>query len=143
MNHTATQRALFAQFTTLATSTLSAAAVVALAACGGGSGIDDIGLPQVQAAVAKTDALPAMVKLEGCVVDEHFIPRTGTPVRLLSADGRLLGNAISDRYGVFSMKAPARQLLSINVDKEGGEKLLVPTAQGDLAVGMCLVDEKG
>ena len=120
----------FARFARFAQAPV-AALTLALAACGGGT--DEAALPQAQAQAQQ-------VRLEGCVVDEHYIPRTGTAVRLLGPDGRLLGHATSDKDGRFTLQVPARQVVSLNVDKEGGETLAVPTGQGTVSVEMCLRD---
>ena len=126
----------------LSQSALQSAALAALAsllvACGGGN--DDLILPLAQAAAADSKPAPATVQLEGCVVDEFFIPRTGTTVRLLGADGRLLGHATSDKDGVFTLQVPAQQVISVTVDKSGGEALVIPTGRTNLSVGACLRD---
>lgn len=109
-----------------------------LVACGGGG--DELNLPLAQAAAANAKPAPATVKLEGCLVDEFYIPRTGTAVRLLGADGRLLGHATSDKDGVFTLQVPAQQVISVTVDKSGGEALVIPTGRTDLSVGACLRD---
>lgn len=123
-------------------STALAALASLLVACGGGN--DDLILPLAQAAAADVKhapaPAPATVRLEGCVVDEFFVPRTGTTVRLLGADGRLLGHATSDKDGVFTLQVPAQQVISVTVDKSGGEALVIPTARTNLSVGACLRD---
>jgi hypothetical protein len=134
------------------TAVLAAALLASLAACGGGAGDDEFGLALMQnssdltstistAATVTQQKTPApTITLQGCVVDEFFIPRSGTVVRLLGADGRLLGHASSNNAGVFSFTAPAQQSVSMNVDKIGGETLVVPTGRSDLSVGACLSD---
>lgn len=112
---------------------------LALAGCGGGS--DDLALAPAQPAAAEqAQRALAQVRLDGCVVDEYYIPRTGTTVRMLGADGRLLGHAISDKSGAFIFQAPSQHQVSINVDKVDGEAMVVSTGQGPLSVTRCLRD---
>lgn len=94
------------------------AGLLSITGCGGGS--DDSASPLAHSEASAATRAAASVQLEGCVVDEFFIPRTGTTVRLLGADGRLLGHASSNEDGVFTLQVPAQQVVSVNVDKAGG-----------------------
>jgi hypothetical protein len=114
------------------------AGLLSITGCGGGN--DELAAPLARTAAGESSASPKSVRLEGCVVDEFFIPRTGTTVRLLGADGRLLGHASSDKNGVFSLQVPAQYTVSVSVDKAGGEALVVPTGRTNLSVGACLRD---
>jgi hypothetical protein len=122
--------------------TVLAACVGALvAACGGGD--DELAAPIPPAAYRlAADVTPTAhwVELEGCVVDEYFLPRTGTPVSALAGDGRLLGTASSDMGGVFRLQVPARAALSIRIDKAGGESMAAMTGRSNLSVDACLRD---
>jgi hypothetical protein len=69
-----------------------------------------------------------------------YIPRTGTPVRALSADGRLLANGASDEARVFTLIVPAQQALSVSIDRPEGEALSVSTGRTNLSLGGCLFD---
>ncbi len=112
-----------------------------LAGCGGGN--DELAPPiHVSAYRLAADVTPThhWVQLEGCVVDEYFVPRTGTSVLALSADGRLVGTAASDMNGLFRMQVPARQAVSVRIDKPGGETFAVVTGRSNLSVGACLHD---
>jgi hypothetical protein len=60
------------------------------------------------------------IALEGCVLDRHYITTTGTPVRALAADGRLLGNAWSDGQGRFTLRLPARSEVMLQIDRPQG-----------------------
>jgi hypothetical protein len=126
----------------LAAGTALVACLGALAtACGGGN--NEPGEPRPVAAYRlSADVTPTdrWVQLEGCVVDEFYIPRTGTPVHALAADGRLVGGAASDMDGVFRVQVPARQSVSVRIDKPGGESLTVVTGRTNLSVGACLRD---
>ena len=120
---------------------LATLAAVSLAASGGaGDALTEVG---TTAGILRSGAAPSMVRLEGCVVDAHFIPKTGTPLRVLAADGRLLGNALSDGDGIFRLRLPARQTVTIEIDRPAGEVLAVPIGNGNLSVGACLSDPEG
>ncbi len=117
-----------------------------LAGCGGGG--DEPLAPRAQpVAAAIPAARPApltapltSVRLEGCVVDEFFQSRAGTDVRALASDGRLIGNAHSDARGTFTQVLPARQTVSIAVDKPGGDALRLVTARSSGSLDICLID---
>ena len=114
--------------------------LIALTGCGGGGETLDVAaIPGVGPWAASA---PASLSVKGCVVDESFIPRTGTPVKLVSADGRLLGNAISDGNGTFTIRVHARGTMAVSVDKPGGERfdVTVPVAGGSASVEGCLRD---
>ena len=112
---------------------LSAVALgLAAAACGGG-GEDSSAAPtdssDKTAAVTNLvhmAAAPVSVMVEGCVLDRFYIPTTGTPVRALAADGRLLGSALSNGQGRFTMRLPAGGELMLQVDRPQGESLPMP-----------------
>lgn len=127
--------------TVLATSATLAAALL-LAACGGGG--DDVLSLKVPAAVAPApvpaSAATATVQLSGCVTDEMFIPRSDVPVRALSSDGRLLGNAHSDARGAFRLQLPAGQDVSLAVDRPDGELIKVASGLQSRALTTCLLD---
>lgn len=105
-----------------------------LAACGGGG--------EAVASILGHDRAAAMVRLEGCVVDQDWVPRTGSTVRALAADGRLLGDATSDVHGVFRFSVPARHAVTVALAGPDGEGLVVPTGGTDLSVGACLLHRR-
>lgn len=124
-----------------------AACLLALAACGGGH--DDGAAPfaaQLAAAASPAPAAAAegaaTVRLEGCVSEEFYLPRAGTPVRATDSGGRLLGHATSGGDGVFTLRVAAGQHVTLAVDKPGGEDLLVPVGRTDLTVTTCLRDPR-
>ncbi|MBL8344860.1 MAG: hypothetical protein JNN03_05420 [Rubrivivax sp.] len=136
---------------------LSAIALgIAAAACGGGGGEEgravaaaDSSLQGVQAVpaasvVAATHkvAAPMSVMVEGCVLDRHYIPTTGTPVRALAADGRLLGSAQSDGQGRFTLRLPARTEVLLQVDRPQGESLAMRVEAASSYSGTCLLDDQ-
>lgn len=133
---------------------LSAIALgIAAAACGGGGGDEG---PAVAAAGSSVQAVPAAsvvaathkaaasvsVMVEGCVLDRHYIPTTGTPVRALAADGRLLGNAQSDGQGRFTLRLPARSEVLLQVDRPQGESLAMRVEAASSNSGTCLLDDQ-
>lgn len=133
---------------------LSAIALgIAAAACGGGGGEEG---PAVAAAGSSVQAVPAAsvvaathkavapvsVMVEGCVLDRHYIPTTGTPVRALAADGRLLGNAQSDGQGRFTLRLPARSEVLLQVDRPQGESLALRVEAASANSGTCLLDDQ-
>jgi hypothetical protein len=107
-----------------------------LAACGGGGPAATMEPKAVQGAATVPSTYTVL--LEGCVVDQHFLPRTGTAVRALSADGRLVGDATSDQRGVYRLRVPARQTVSVAVAQPNGDALVVPIGSTDVSVGACL-----
>lgn len=114
-----------------------------LTACGGGAG-DDLAVASAQPAAAAAAAAPAAtgsVAVEGCVLDRHHLPTTGTPVRALSADGRLLGNAESDARGRFTLRLPAQSQVTLQVDRPGGESLPMRVDASASTWDQCLQDE--
>lgn len=104
---------------------------VLLQACGGGS---ETPLPPLAAQVA-----PTSVRLEGCVVDQYYVPNEGVPVRVKAADGRTLAVATSGRMGEFVVHVPAGQQAAITVDQGTGEPLATPALDRDRVVDACLV----
>ena len=119
-----------------------AATLALLAGCGGGG--DDAALAVAdQTASLRTATAQAQaqaVEVTGCVVDKFFIPRTGTPVRALSADGRLLGHATSDRMGHFNFKVAAQRAVTLQIERDGAESMSAPADRADLPMGHCLQD---
>lgn len=108
----------------------------ALAACGGGGPAATMEPSAMQRAAAEPPT--RTVQLEGCVVDQHGLPHTGTEVRALSADGRLVGDATSDRRGVYRLRVPAQQTVSVAVAQPNGDALVVPIGTTDVSVSACL-----
>jgi hypothetical protein len=129
-----TRKNLLAMAGTVVLGVLCAAS---LAACGGGEPAAVIATaasesPQASAAIRS-------VQLEGCVVDQYYVPRSGSPVRVRSADGRLVGDVTSGQYGVFMLRVPARQTVYAGLAAEmSGEALVIPVGSVDISVGACL-----
>lgn len=125
----------------------SLAVCVAAAACGGGG--DDVQRAEpvatatgaVRVGAAQAVAAPGAVLLGGCVVDRRYIPATGTPVRALAPDGRLLGNARSDVHGHFALKLPAHSSLVLQVDRPQGESMAMKVTAVSTKRATCLIDE--
>ncbi len=115
---------------------LGLALAAALPACGGGE--DDL-QQQQRHAHAPT---PQVVSVRGCVVDRHFIPHTATPVRALSADGRLLASALSDAQGRFTLQLPAHSSVTLAIDRPGGEVQTLQLASSAAEAPRCLLDEQ-
>lgn len=120
---------------------LAMALGLAAAACGGGTGHDSTGVssafPAAQALSASAAheagavhaaAAPLFVTVAGCVLDRHYIPTTGTPVRALAADGRLLGNAQSD--------------VALQIDRPSGESLPMRVDAAATEWEKCLLDDQ-
>jgi len=122
-----------------ASSSIVSLCLAALSAgCGGGGDATAVG-----AALAVDEApraAPRRVQLEGCVADGHELPRGGSRVRVLAADGRLLGHAVSDRAGVFRLLLAPHQTVRVAIEDDPGLHLEVPLAAADLTVGACLQD---
>ncbi len=125
---------------------------IAAAACGGGGGeegpaaaagssVQAVPAASVVAATHKA-AAPVSVMVEGCVLDRHYIPTTGTPVRALAADGRLLGNAQSDGQGRFTLRLPARTEVLLQIDRPQGETLALRVEAAASKSGNCLLDDQ-
>jgi hypothetical protein len=132
----ATKRSVgWARALTAATAVSASLSAIPLAACGGGDAVPAV---PAGAPAAIPAALQARVRLEGCVLDQHGVPRTGTPVRALAADGRLIGDTVSDGGGVFRLAVPARSSVTLRVEGPDGEALVVPTGSTDLSVAACL-----
>ncbi len=110
---------------------------LAAAACGGGGDEPGTGL-----AVSSAKALPPQsLTVQGCVVDRHYIPTTGTPVRVLSTDGRLLGHAHSDVQGRFTLSLPSHADVLLQVDREEGESFPMRVDPQAPTWERCLLDE--
>lgn len=115
--------------------TLAALASACLfTACGGGGSepAAPSASPTSQAASAST-----LVQLEGCVVDHNDQPHA-TRVHAFSEDGRLVATATSSPQGVFQLKVPARQNVSIGLDAPGHESLSLLTGSSSLSLSGCL-----
>ena len=120
-----------------AAATLVAWCGAVLAACGGGGPATD-STPSTASRHAAASPSPRTVRLEGCVVDEYYLPRTGIAVRALSADGRLIGDATSDLRGAYLLRVPARATVSVAVAQPNGDALRVPIGSTDVSIGACL-----
>ena len=107
--------------------------------CGGGGGDTEDSPSPAQAAGVDAALQVAWVQLEGCVVDEFYIPRTGAPVRALSIDDRLLGSAVSGQDGAVKLRVPAHQAMTLAIDLRDGKRMPVSTGSGK-PVGACLRD---
>jgi hypothetical protein len=81
----------------------------------------------------------ASVRLEGCVVDQFFVPNQGVPVRVLSADGRTLAYTTSGRMGEFTVQLPAGVPTAVAVDRADGEWMPTPALDRDRVVESCLI----
>lgn len=116
---------------------------LAVAACGGGTGeassAVSSALPAVQVSPA---AAPVSVTVGGCVLDRHYIPTTGTPVRVLAADGRLLGNAQSDGQGRFTLRLPPQSNVTLQIDRPSGESLPMRVDAEATTWERCLLDDQ-
>ncbi len=121
---------------------LSAIAFGTVAAACGGGGEEAADVQSVALTKTAQDlATPRSVAVEGCVVDRYYIPTTGTPVRALAADGRLLGNAQSDGQGRFTLQLPSQSAVTLQVDRPQGESLPVRVGVTPSPKAGCLVDE--
>lgn len=99
--------------------------------CGGGA---------EPAPLAVVDArTSANVRVEGCVVDEHFIPNEGISVRALSPDGQTLAYATSGRRGEVIFLVPSRVSVALAVDRAGGEWMSIAARDRDSVVESCLI----
>ena len=118
------------------------ALVMATAAGGGGDAgtVEPLAVPSAQA--TQHTAAATFVVMEGCVVDRHYIPATGTPVRVLGTDGRLLGHAQSDGHGRFRLRLPPALDVMLQVDRLQGESLPVRVGSAPSGWATCLLDEQ-
>lgn len=115
---------------------------LAMAACGGGVE-DGAEAPAFSPASAEHHATERhAVMVEGCVLDRFYIPTTGTPVRALSADGRLLGHALSDGQGRFTLRLPVRSEVMLQIDLPQGESLPMRVGATPSTWRTCLLDEQ-
>jgi hypothetical protein len=134
---------------------LAMALGLASAACGGGVGHDPTGVSSAfpaahplsvssaqEAGVVQAAAASGYVNVAGCVLDRHYIPTTGTPVRALAADGRLLGSAQSDSHGRFTLRLPAHSDVWLQIDRPSGESLPMRVDAAARAWETCLLDEQ-
>lgn len=99
-----------------------------LQGCGGGGGAEP-----------KAVAVAASVRVDGCVVDQHYVPNEGVPVRVLSADGSTLAYATSGRMGEFSVQVPAGMSTAITVDHTDGDWMPSPALDRNRVVETCLI----
>lgn len=129
-------RARTGRFLVAAIVVVSILCATLLAACGGAEPAAVVALTGSASAAAASSV--HSVQLEGCVVDQYYVARTGSPVRARSADGRLLGDATSGQHGVFMLRVPARQTVSVALADSGGEALVIPVGSVDVSVGACL-----
>jgi len=134
---------------------LALALVLASAACGGGTDQNPTevssAFPAAQwlsasaaheAGMVRAAATPVFATVIGCVRDRHYIPTTGTPVRALAADGRLLGSAQSDGQGRFSLRLPAHSDVTLQIDRPSGESLPMRVDAAPTAWEKCLLDDQ-
>jgi hypothetical protein len=112
------------------------AAAFLFTACGGG-GTDTPPTSSASTSASLATSTSAQVQLEGCVVDQNDQPRA-TRVHAFSEDGRLVATATSSPQGVFQLKVPARQRVSVGLDAPGHESLLLLTGSSNVALGGCL-----
>lgn len=128
--------------------TLGLALGFALAACGGGG--EDAAVAPAESSAAAAPAAASILKaaapvsmmLEGCVLDRFYVPTTGTPVRALAADGRLLGSAQSDDLGRFTLRLPAGSAVTLQIDRPQGESLPVRAGAAGSTRAACLLDDQ-
>lgn len=124
---------------------------LATAACGGGGDDTAVALaaepsaaaaPAAKAAGKASEiAVPVSVMVEGCVLDRFYVPTTGTPVRALAADGRLLGHALSDGQGRFTLRLPARSDVTLQIDRPQGESRPTRVEATASTQAACLLDD--
>lgn len=107
-----------------------------LAGCGGGS---DVPATTAAAAPVASKLASSTVRLEACVVDQHFIPRERVPVRARGIDGRLIGDARSGPRGEVVFLVPVGTGVELQVDAEGGESLRVAAQDRATVVEKCLM----
>lgn len=113
------------------------AAACLFTACGGGGSDAPPTTSSANTAASLSSSAPVQVQLEGCVVDQNDQPRA-TRVHAFSEDGRLVATATSSPQGVFQLKVPARQRVSVGLDAPGHESLLLLTGSSNVALGGCL-----
>lgn len=110
--------------------------LASLAACGGGDAAEpDTG----RAAPSALTPVP-QVEVAGCVVDEHHALLPGRPVQVLDMYGRVLGVAVSDRHGEFTLRVPGRQWLTIVLQPEGSDLLQARAGDAEVWLTSCLID---
>lgn len=109
-------------------------------ACGGGG--DEPAVVEASAVATRAEIRPAFVSVTGCVLDRFYIPSTGTPVRALAPDGRLLGSASSDRHGRFTLQLPSHSDVTLQVDRPDGESLPLRVNATRSTASNCLLDDR-
>ena len=109
-------------------------------ACGGGG--DESAAAEASMAATRAEIQPVSVSVTGCVLDRFYIPSTGTPVRALSGDGRLLGSASSDGHGRFTLQLPARSDVTLQIDRPDGESLPLRVNATASTAPNCLLDDR-
>jgi hypothetical protein len=118
---------------------------IGVAACGGGGQETFAGASTSTSTAQRTDVAAAAVswvRVQGCVVDRFHVPTTGTPVRALGADGRLLGNASSDGQGRFTLKVQPQHLVTLAIDRPEGDAQSTALGSQDVTTTACLLDDR-
>ncbi len=113
------------------------AAAFLFTACGGGGNDAPPTTSSATTSASLAASSPAVVQLEGCVVDQNDQPRA-TRVHAFSENGRLVATATSSPQGVFQLKVPARHNVSVGLDAPGHESLRLLTGSSNVALGGCL-----
>lgn len=108
------------------------------AGCGGdGSAIE----VAEQARTSSHSAMPASVRLEGCVVTSDWMAVPSTAVHLRTADGRVVGTVLTDARGVFVATVPARSDIALAMAVAGPSEMTLRTGSGPLSLGACLLTD--
>lgn len=109
-------------------------------ACGGGGG--EPAVAEASTVATRAEIQPAFVSVTGCVLDRFYIPSTGTPVRALASDGRLLGSASSDHHGRFMLQLPSDSEVTLQVDRPDGESFPLRVNAALSTASNCLLDHR-
>lgn len=115
---------------------------VLLQGCGGSEAVATDAVAAINphsSTVAAAGTVPDRVTLEGCVVDQYYVPSEGVPISVRTADGRALAQARSGRMGEFTVQVPAGTTASVAVDRTEGDRLPLPLIDRDQVVETCLV----
>ena len=83
---------------------------------------------------------PTLIRVQGCVLDDLYLPRGDVKVRALDVQGRLLGHATSRADGGFQLDVTPVPVLTLAVDRDGGDRLRLRTAMRDARTALCLVE---